>query len=85
MARYGPDATITTVARWSAADDARAADLRMPLGGRNVATLVFETGQPARMDDYSRASGPLADVARRLGVRSSVGVPVSVEGRLWGP
>ena len=36
------------------------------------------------MDDFSQLSGPAADAARELGVRSSVGVPISVEGRLWG-
>jgi signal transduction histidine kinase len=84
MARYAPGATITSVVYGSATGGDPAADFRMPLGGRNVATLVFETCLPARMDDYSLASGPLADVADEFGTCSSVGVPISVEGRLWG-
>ncbi|MEN3264605.1 histidine kinase, partial [Pseudonocardia sp.] len=58
--------------------------VRVPLGGRNVAALVFETGRPARIDDYGDASGPAADVVRPSGLRAAVGVPISVEGRLWG-
>jgi signal transduction histidine kinase len=55
------------------------------LGGRNVATLVFQTGQPARIDDYADASGQSADLVREHGMRSTVGVPISVGGRrLWG-
>jgi signal transduction histidine kinase/uncharacterized protein YoaH (UPF0181 family) len=56
----------------------------MPLGGENVATLVARTLQPARMDDYSGASGPLADWARREGFSSLVAAPIVVDGNLWG-
>jgi len=84
LARYDSDGAMTYVARWSAAVGARRESSRTALGGRNVNTLVFETGRPARMDDLSRASGSVADIVRGLGIRSSVGVPVAVEGRLWG-
>jgi signal transduction histidine kinase len=84
MARYDPDATVTTVASWSASGEDPATDLRTARGERSVSSLVFQTGRPARMDDYSRASCRTADLVRELGVRSGVGVPVSVEGRLWG-
>ncbi|HEY1621218.1 MAG TPA: GAF domain-containing sensor histidine kinase [Streptosporangiaceae bacterium] len=57
---------------------------RLPLGGRNVTTVVYQTGQPARID-YSDVSGVIGQVASRAwGLRSSVGVPVSAESRLWG-
>ena len=56
----------------------------LPLGGRNVSTLVHQTGQPARID-YEEGSGVISRVAGQdWGFRSSVGVPVSVQGRLWG-
>jgi signal transduction histidine kinase len=86
--RYDSGEVMTTVARWrgagEGADKDRRGHPRTRLGGRNAATLVFETGRPARIDDFSTASGPVADDARELGARSSVGVPISVEGRLWG-
>jgi GAF domain-containing protein len=56
---------------------------RAEIGGRNMPTLVFETGRPARID-YADATGPVADLAGVVGIRSSVGVPISVAGRLWG-
>jgi GAF domain-containing protein len=84
LARFDPDGAMTFVARWSAAGDDRGDDVRVPLGGRNVSTLVSQTGRPARMDNYSQATGPVTGVIRKFDVRSSVGVPVSVEGRLWG-
>jgi signal transduction histidine kinase len=49
-----------------------------------LSTLIFDTGQPARIDDYADASGPGADLAREFGLGASVGVPISVEGRLCG-
>jgi signal transduction histidine kinase len=45
---------------------------------------VFQTGRPVRIDDYADVSGPIGDVARQVGVRASVGVPISVGGRPWG-
>jgi signal transduction histidine kinase len=57
---------------------------RLPLGGRNVLTLVHRTGRPARIDYDDAISGAIGHAATRWGLRSSVGVPVSVEGRLWG-
>jgi signal transduction histidine kinase len=49
-----------------------------------VYTLVFQTGRPARIDGSPGTSGPDCEVARELGVRAAVGVPVSAGGRLWG-
>jgi signal transduction histidine kinase len=45
---------------------------------------VFETGRPARIDDYTGTTGPIGDFARGAGIRASVGVPISVQGPLWG-
>ena len=85
MSRYEPDRTMTTMAVWSRrGDNVVAIGSRYRLGGQNTSTLVFETGRPARIDDYPDASGSLAAVIRDLGVRSGVGAPISVEGRLWG-
>ena len=45
---------------------------------------ALTTGQPARVDDYSGFSGPVAEVVAGLGIRCSVACPVVVGGRLWG-
>jgi signal transduction histidine kinase len=36
------------------------------------------------VDSFADARGPIAQEAQRLGIRSSVGCPIVVEGRLWG-
>ncbi|MGH3644207.1 MAG: GAF domain-containing protein [Mycobacterium sp.] len=59
---------------------------RFSLEGESVAAMVFRTGHPARMDsqDHDKAPGPAAEYFRRLGMRSGVGVPIMVDGRVWG-
>jgi len=84
MNRYGPDGTVTVVATWSSTSVVVPAGIRWRIGGRNVNTLVFETRRASRLDDYSSASGPVAENARELGFRAAVGVPVCVQDRLWG-
>jgi signal transduction histidine kinase len=81
MCRYESDGTYTIVA--SAGKRFRVGS-RWSLGGKNVTTLVFETGRPARIESYADATGPLADGIREEGVRWAVGTPIVVEGHLWG-
>src|SRR5258708_636761 len=57
---------------------------RWTLGGKNVSTLVFQTGRPARIDSYADAGGTLGIALRERGLRSAVGTPIVVQGRLWG-
>jgi signal transduction histidine kinase len=80
--RYESDDTVTLVA---SAGDLFPVGRRWPLAGHsNLATLVSETGRPARIDNYADATGPLAEDIREEGIRSAVGTPIKVEGRLWG-
>jgi signal transduction histidine kinase len=84
--RYDPDGGATAVGAWNrtGATGPVPVGSRLSLGGRNVTTLVFRAGRPARLDDYADASGPAADLAHAWGIRASVGAPVNVAGRLWG-
>jgi signal transduction histidine kinase len=56
----------------------------MRLDGDTVASRVFRTQAPARVDDYEEVPGGLATELRRVGFRSSVAAPVFLGGRLWG-
>jgi signal transduction histidine kinase len=84
MARYEPDGTVSFLTSWSRTGLESPAPSRWPLGGRNVPTLVAQTGRPARLDSYADASGPIGLAARDRGFRASVGTPIIVEGGLWG-
>ena len=83
LSRYDPDGYLTRVGVWSRPDVRLPAGERSRLDGRNVSTLVFETAQAARLDNYGDDAGE-ASVWMAAGLRSAVGVPISVEGRLWG-
>src|ERR1700722_10691238 len=57
---------------------------RTPIDGNTLAAMVQCTGRPARMDSYENSAGSLAERVRAVGVRAAVGVPVIVDGRVWG-
>jgi signal transduction histidine kinase len=85
MGRYEPDGTLTFVAHWGHAVARFPVGTRMPLGGHNLGTLVFESGHSARVDEYAdSSSGALGVVVREAALRSAVGTPIIVDGRLWG-
>jgi signal transduction histidine kinase len=86
MERYEPDGTVTGVAAWSRSRrwDPLLVGARFDLNGVSVAREVRHHGSPVRIDSYASASGTLAQEARAMGIRSSVGCPVTVGGRLWG-
>jgi signal transduction histidine kinase len=46
--------------------------------------MILNTGAPARIDDFDGADGETAERIRRLGIRSAVGAPIIVDGRMWG-
>jgi signal transduction histidine kinase len=80
--RYEDDGTATVVAR--SRDEGLQVGDSLSLEGESVTARVHRTGRPARFDDYSLASGGLGTQMREAGVRSAVGAPIVVEGRLWG-
>jgi signal transduction histidine kinase len=83
VGRYEPGRGVEIVGGWSRSVRSVLVGRRMSLGGRNVGTLVFESNQPARVD-YLAESEAVTVAARQLGMRSSAGAPIIVEGRLWG-
>ena len=85
MERFEPDHTVTALAAWSRSGDVHlAVGTRFELEGTSIAAQVYATGRPARVDTFAGASGPIAQEARELGIRSSVGCPIVVGGRTWG-
>jgi hypothetical protein len=57
---------------------------RTPIAGSTLASTVLRTGGPARMDSYTNVAGVLATQVRAAGIHAAVGVPVIVDGRVWG-
>jgi signal transduction histidine kinase/CHASE3 domain sensor protein len=84
MERYEVDGTVTGVASWSREEAQLAVGTRLALEGVSIAARVLQTRRPVRVDSFADAAGPIAEEARKLGIRSSVGCPITVGGRLWG-
>jgi signal transduction histidine kinase len=84
VARYELDGTATECAGFPPDGPLFPVGRRWPLEGTNVLRLIRESPGPARIDDYSQLGGEIADAVRRTGIRSTVGVPIVVAGRLWG-
>jgi PAS domain S-box-containing protein len=79
--RYEPDGDATVV---GSSGKAFPVGSRWKLDGDNVTALVHGTRRPARFDDYEHATNPIGVATRELGLRSAVGTPIIVSGRLWG-
>jgi signal transduction histidine kinase len=66
--------------------------MKVPIGtrvsfeGENIPAIVYRTGRTTRMDYHrlEQARGVGSAYLRKLGVRSTVGAPIIVGGRLWG-
>ena len=56
---------------------------RLRLDPNSVGGAVLRTGRPARVD-FMSATTDVAASARERGIRSAVGVPIIVDGRVWG-
>jgi signal transduction histidine kinase len=84
MGRYESDDTMWVVATSRRVSDRFPVGGRWTLGGKNVSTMVAQTGRSARLDSYADASDELGATLREQGFHSSVGTPIIVESRLWG-
>jgi GAF domain-containing protein len=84
MERYEADGTVSGVAAWSRQGEELAIGTRFELEGLSIAALVLQERGPVRVDSFVAASGPIAQEARALGIRSSVGCPIVVAGQVWG-
>jgi signal transduction histidine kinase len=83
--RYEPDGSAVALASHrEPATEMLPVGTRFSFEGEHVPAKVFRTGSPARIDNFADAAGAAAKHLRALGVRSGVGAPIVVDGRLWG-
>ena len=83
LTRFEGDGSVTALSGWTAEGGYRYVGRRYGLEG-TVSGVIFETERPGRIESYAEAPGEAAGAARDMGWRSSVGAPITVEGRLWG-
>ena len=82
LSRYESAAESTNIAAWSRTGRRLPLGSRSALGGHETRTLVRETGRTVRIDRYEPDTDLIPPAWR--GLRSGVGAPINVEGRLWG-
>ncbi len=84
--RYDPG-HVTVLGSWSWQDGTEKV---LPLGSRwplnevSVSATVLNTGCPTRKGSYEQSGGKIATWVRKMGVTSTVGSPIIVDGSLWG-
>ena len=84
LARF-EEGAVVPLAVWAAEGQHPPVPDRWPMQPGDPVTAIAEARQAVRWDDWSQVSGPIAAFIREeLGVRSTVGTPIVVEGRLWG-
>jgi PAS domain S-box-containing protein len=84
LAHFTEDGFNLTMAGWSLRGVHVPTSTLLPLDGDAINALVRATAAPGRYDSYEHAEGELTARLRRLGIRSEVGAPVVVDGRVWG-
>ena len=84
LIRYEPTAALV-VGGFSEGDDKPfPIGSRWPLDPPGLLATIRHTGRAARVEDYAQAPGDSARAARAAGMRSAVGSPIVVAGRVWG-
>jgi signal transduction histidine kinase len=82
LQRYEPDRMFTMVA--IAGETTFMVGSRWPVEDEGLAGMILATGRPARRQEYTTMPGPLGAALRAGGMVSAVGVPVVVDGSIWG-
>src|ERR687897_3639149 len=52
--------------------------------GRGILGQMLRTSRPVRIEDFEAVGGVVAALMRELGIRSGVGAPIVIGGRVWG-
>ena len=83
--RYDPDGSAVVIAASSKPGSQYfPVGERMQLDDDNLLAWILQTGRPARHDNVEGARGPVIARVREFGIRSGVGAPIVVNGRVWG-
>ena len=86
VVKFGPDECMTVVAIWTR--EGTEFDFpvgeKVPIEGGSLTAQVLRSGRPSRLEGYRGATGGLAEIRDRLGLRSIIGAPIMVGGRIWG-
>ncbi len=84
VARYGSDQSLTLVAEWHGEGGGLPVGMRLELGNDIERLKGLWSGRPVRLTNYEGMSDLVVGLARELGIHSTVGAPILVDGAVWG-
>jgi signal transduction histidine kinase len=82
LIRFEPGPEITVLAHRGRDAALAPAGTRIALQGESVNAIVHRTGQSARLDSFKDADGSIMQHVADM--RTGIGTPIVVDGRLWG-
>src|SRR2546430_5653497 len=83
MLRFDPDGILTVLASTGAELDP-CPGTRVRIGRSSLSAEVLRTRRAVRIDDWTEVAGEAGEFAGEKDIRSTVGVPIVVDGALWG-
>jgi PAS domain S-box-containing protein len=84
LIRYEPTAAVVVGGFSESDDEPFSIGSRWELDTPGLLASIRQTGRAARVEDYAQAPGEGAGAVRAAGMRSAVGSPIVVGGRVWG-
>jgi signal transduction histidine kinase len=84
VARHEPDQSATLMGEWDGGGGGPPVGTRLGSSGDDERRGLLRSGFPIRFTTYEGVAGPVAAMARKLGIRSTVAAPIIVEGNVWG-
>ena len=86
VSMFGADQSQILLAAWSRTGSHVLLPIESPfkIEDDSLTALVLRSGRPARLDNYGGRSGHVEMLRKDLGIRSAIGAPIVVGGRVWG-
>jgi PAS domain S-box-containing protein len=85
IVRFEPGGHGVVIGGWAQAGAARVpTGSLVELESESVAGRVHRLGQAVRIERFEGPEGTLARLVKEMGIRSAVGAPIHLEGKLWG-
>ena len=84
VARYGADQSLTLVAEWHEGSAGLPVGMRLEQENDIDRLRELWSGRPVRLSDYEGMSDLVVGLAKELGIYSTVGAPILVDGVVWG-
>jgi signal transduction histidine kinase len=84
IARYDPDESLTMIAEWDDGSGGLPIGTRVGLEHERDLVTSLRAGLPNRLTYYEGFSTPIVALARKLGIHTTIGAPIVVDGAFWG-